>query len=333
MLLNILKRGKVIIIAEHTPSSGTSLVELQEVTKSFSAGTAVSNLSFSLEPGKILGLLGHNGAGKTTTIRMILNLIKPDTGHISVIGQPVCPTVKDKIGYLPEERGLFKSMKVIELLTFFGTMNNMKASKAKSEALWWLKKLDLLDRKDAKVDDFSKGMQQKVQWISAVLHRPPLLILDEPFSGLDPVNASVFEELINEIKESGSGILFSTHILEQAERLLDDVIMLKKGAAVVKGTLPEVRARFGSDWVQVRGEGSAEALSTMREITDLDVKSEYSRLRPADGYQARNILEELVKRDCEIREFSLVEPSLKEIFLYKIGDLEVDGVLDREVAA
>jgi len=309
------------------------LVELQDITKSYKDVRAVSDLSFQLEPGKILGLLGHNGAGKTTTIRIILNLIIPDSGRISVIGQPVTPAVKDQIGYLPEERGLYKRMKVLELLVFFGSMKGMKSSSAKHEAIAWLKRLDLHDRRESKVDELSKGMQQKLQWIAAVMHQPPLLILDEPFTGLDPVNAILFEDIIRESRDRGCGILFSTHILEHADRFLDDVIMLKSGEAVVNGALSDVKARFGSDWIQVRGSGCYEVLSGMNEVSELSESSQAIRFRPADGITAREILEKLMSNDCMIREFSVVEPSLKEIFLHMVGGIEVEGLVDKEMSA
>lgn len=309
----------------------TPLVELEGVTKRFGDNIAVDNLSYTVKPGEIFGLLGHNGAGKTTTIRMILNLIKPDGGRISVMGKPVSQEVKDSIGYLPEERGLYKKMKVRDLLVFFGEINGLSKSHAKQETDAWLKRLELYDRRNDKAEEFSKGMQQKLQWISAVIHRPPLLILDEPFSGLDPVNANLFEEMIHQVRDQGTAIMFSTHVLEQAENLIDHVVMLKQGQAVVAGALEQVKAQFGSRWVQVDGENVEDFLGQVSGVGEVRHERKRTRFRLEDGVRRVDVLKQLLDKGFDPKEFSQVEPTLKEIFLHKVGGVDMDGEYEEAV--
>lgn len=302
------------------------LIEIENVRKSYDGVAAVAGLSFELHPGRVLGLLGANGAGKTTTLRMILNIIAPDSGQIRVMGRGVDHLTKDRIGYMPEERGLYKKMKVEELLHFFGVVNGMRRSDARRETEAWLKRMDLWDRRQSTLEDFSKGMQQKVQFIATVMHRPPLLILDEPFSGLDPVNSRLFEELIAEFGKAGTGVIFSTHVMEQAERMLDDVIMLRKGEAVVQGTLEEVQRQFGAGWIEVRGQGCEEALDGFRGVTSKRPQGRSWRYQFEPGIEPRDVLRHLTEAGAEIERFVQLEASLNDIFLSRVGGLELDTI-------
>jgi ABC-2 type transport system ATP-binding protein len=310
-----------------------SLIRLDDVWKSYGELTAVAGLSFELLPGRILGLLGQNGAGKTTTIRMILNILKPDKGSIAVLGKSVTGEVKQRIGYLPEERGLYKKMKVGELLLFFGKLKGLSTAQARAEGEKWLERLSLADRKLSAVEDLSKGNQQKVQFIATIMHRPPLLILDEPFSGLDPVNARTFYDIIDELRRDGAGVIFSTHVLEQAERVLDDVIMLKAGQAVVQGTLDEVKAAHGSGWIEVRGEGAEAVLDDHPGVELKRPAGRAMRWRLKPGTQPGQILALLLERGVAVKKFEQLEASLNDIFLSRIGGLEVDTVTIGEESA
>ncbi len=312
---------------------GVPLVELSEVWKSFNGVTAVAGLSFSLAPGRILGLLGPNGAGKTTTLRMILDILRPDRGRVVVLGSRVDSHTRDRVGYMPEERGLYKKMKVEELLHFFGAINGLSRSTARREAEFWLRRFDLWDRRKSNVEDFSKGMQQKVQFIATILHRPPLLILDEPFSGLDPVNTHLFEALLTEMRGTGTGIIYSTHILEQAERLLDDVILLKKGSAVVQGELAEVKHRFGAGWIEIRCSASREILEQLPGVMDIRLHGDKMRLRVTKEASPPALLERLVRAGVEVHHFVPLEASLNDIFLTQVGGLELETVAAAPAAA
>ncbi len=312
---------------------GVPLVELSDIWKSFNGVTAVAGLSFSLAPGRILGLLGPNGAGKTTTLRMILDILRPDRGRIVVLGSRVDSHTRDRVGYMPEERGLYKKMKVEELLHFFGAINGLGRSAARREAETWLRRFDLWDRRKSTVEDFSKGMQQKVQFIATILHRPPLLILDEPFSGLDPVNTHLFEALLAEMRSAGTGIIYSTHILEQAERLLDDVILLKKGSAVVQGELAEVKHRFGAGWIEIRCSATREILEQLPGVIDVRPHGDKMRLRVSKEASAPALLERLVRSGVEVHHFVPLEASLNDIFLTQVGGLDLETVAAAPVAA
>jgi len=309
------------------------LIHFADVWKSFGTVNAVAGLSFELVAGRTLGLLGHNGAGKTTSIRMILDILKPDKGEIRVLGRTVDPSVKDRIGYLPEERGLYKKMRVEDLLVFFGSVNGMPRPDAKREARAWLERMELADRAKSEVSDLSKGMQQKVQFIATVLHRPPLLILDEPFSGLDPVNSRLFEDLIAERRREGCGVIFSTHIMEQAERLVDEVILLKKGEAVVQGPLEDVKRRHGAGWIEVRGTGCAEALRAFPGVRDERPSGPATRFRLNEGVPASDVLACLLASGARIEKFEELQASLHDIFLQRVGGIDMDTVATGERAA
>src|SRR2546422_5209681 len=239
----------------------TCTVALDGVTKRFGDFAAVSELSIKVRAGRIYGLLGPNGAGKTTTIRMIVNITAPDSGRITVFGQQITPELQDQIGYLPEERGLYKKMKVGEQLKFFAALKNVSAKEADERVDRWLARLKLAEWKNKKSSELSKGMQQKVQFITAITHEPELLILDEPFSGLDPVNVEVLKEIILELKSAGKTIIFSTHQMELAEEICDDICLINRSRKVLDGSIREVKRSFGRNSVALRLEGENGALN------------------------------------------------------------------------
>jgi ABC-2 type transport system ATP-binding protein len=291
----------------------------QKVNKAFEAVHAVKDLSFTVEKGKVFGLLGPNGAGKTTTIRMIMQILLPDSGSIEIFGKPLTPSLRDRIGYMPEERGLYKKMKVIEAASFFGEMKSMRRGRAMQEAKRWLQKLDLAEWTEKKVEELSKGMQQKVQFICTVLHKPELLILDEPFSGLDPVNVNALKDAMLEMKNEGTTIIFSTHQMEQVERLCDAICLIHRGEAVLNGPLSDVKAKFGRGRVHMRYEGEAAFLRNPALVSGFDDYGKYVEIRPADGIPPQAILKQAV-REVTVTHFEIAEPSLNEIFIHLVGN-------------
>src|SRR5690606_33552556 len=231
------------------PPSGVPMpdptLRLDRVVKRFSGHTAVRGLTMEVPRGGIFGLLGPNGAGKTTTIRMIMNILTPDEGTITLLGQPVSRELSDRIGYLPEERGLYRKMEVLEHLVFLGQARGLRRHDARTRAAGWLERVGLSDWAARKIEDLSKGMQQKVQFIGTVLHDPELVVLDEPFSGLDPVNSKVLKDVVIDLAREGRTVLFSTHIMEQAERMCDHIVIIARGEKVVDGTLAQIKSEFG----------------------------------------------------------------------------------------
>ncbi len=230
-------------------TDSTATVVLRNVTKRFGDFTAVSELSLAVQPGRIFGLLGPNGAGKTTTIRMIVNIFAPDSGAIELFGKTISPATQDRIGYLPEERGLYKKMKVGDQLRFFAELKDISGKEADARIDRWLKRLKLSEWKAKKSSELSKGMQQKVQFITTVLHEPDLLILDEPFSGLDPVNVDLLKEIVLELKQAGKTIIFSTHQMEVAEKICDDICLINRSRKILEGSIRSVKAGFGRNAV------------------------------------------------------------------------------------
>ncbi|MEP6743610.1 MAG: ATP-binding cassette domain-containing protein, partial [bacterium] len=226
-------------------STSAATVVLRNVTKRFGDFTAVNDLSLEVHAGRIFGLLGPNGAGKTTTIRMIVNIFAPDSGAVELFGKAITPATQDRIGYLPEERGLYKKMKVGDQLRFFAELKNINGKDAEARADRWLARLHIADWKSKKSSELSKGMQQKVQFITTVLHEPDLLILDEPFSGLDPVNLDLLKEIVLELKQAGKTIIFSTHQMEVAEKICDDICLINRSRKVLEGSIRTVKAGFG----------------------------------------------------------------------------------------
>src|ERR1043166_3009218 len=293
---------------------------LDHVSKSCGDFRAVSDLSLQVKPGRVFGLIGPNGAGKTTTIRMIVNITVPDSGHIKLLGQPMTTALQDRIGYLPEERGLYRRMKVGEQLRFFAELKNLHGQDAEDRIDRWLTKLQLQDWRDKRTKDLSKGMQQKIQFITAVIHEPDLLILDEPFSGLDPVNVDLMKETILELRGSNKTIILSTHQMEIAEKLCDDVCMINRSRKVLDGRLREIRRSFAHNAVAVRVEGSDGVLNDPDLIVSVrQVGEEFEVLLTPDA-SPQTLLKRLVDSGTVISRFELVEPSLHDIFIQKVRE-------------
>ena len=297
------------------------ILELNSLVKEFDKKKAVDNISFSLNRGEILGLLGPNGAGKTTTIRMIMNIIVPDSGEIKILGKNFNENLKNKIGYLPEERGLYRKLKVMDTIEFFGELKGMKTNDIKNKAEVLLAKFNLLDYKDKKVEELSKGMAQKLQIIITIIHSPELLILDEPFSGLDPVNIEMVKDIILEKKKEGVSIIFSTHLMDFAEKLVDNVVMINKGKKVLDGELTEIKSQFGKRFVKINYEGDSAFLSSLPYIQSFkdygnEIEIELKNIEDKD-----KLLKDISSK-FSINSFILTEPSLNNIFIRKVKEGE-----------
>ncbi len=295
------------------------VLELDHLVKDFDNKRAVDNISFTLRQGEILGLLGPNGAGKTTTLRMILNIIMPDSGSIKILGEHFSEKMKERIGFLPEERGLYRKMKVSETLQFFGELKGMKKEVIKIKGAELLKKFDLEAYEDKKVEELSKGMAQKLQFITTILHSPELLILDEPFSGLDPVNIELVKDVILEKKREGITIIFSTHLMAYAEKIVDSVVMINNGKKVIHGTLPEIKADFGAKFIKLNYEGDASFVSSLDYVKSVKDYGKEMEIEPLDINMKDRLLKDLVDK-ISISSFQVTEPSLNNIFIRKVTE-------------
>lgn len=295
------------------------VLELDQLVKDFGGKRAVDNISFNLKRGEILGLLGPNGAGKTTTLRMILNIIAPDSGTINILGQRFSEKTKDRIGFLPEERGLYRKMKVSETLEFFGELKGMKKNAIKEQGKVLLKKFDLEGYYDKKVEELSKGMAQKLQFITTILHSPELLILDEPFSGLDPVNIELVKDIILEKKREGITIIFSTHLMEYAEKIVDGVVMIYNGKKVIDGELSTVKAEYGTRFIKVKYDGDVSFVSTLDYVKNVRDYGNEMEIEPKDISYKDKLLKELVAK-VSVNGFYITEPSLNNIFIHKVDE-------------
>jgi ABC-2 type transport system ATP-binding protein len=292
---------------------------LDGVSKSFDEFVAVEGLSLQARRGRIFGLLGPNGAGKTTTIRMIVGITAPDAGRVEVFGQSIRPELRDRIGYLPEERGLYKKMKVGEQLRFFAELKGIDGRKAEGEIDRWLERLSLADWKLKKTDELSKGMQQKVQFIAAVLHDPELLILDEPFSGLDPVSVETLKTAVLDLQAAGKTIILSTHIMAQAEQLCADICLINHARKVLGGSLREIKSSYGRNTVALRTVGAERVLSDPALVAGVKQLSDETEVLLADGADAQELLRRLVETGAQVTKFELIEPSLNDIFIEKVS--------------
>jgi ABC-2 type transport system ATP-binding protein len=291
-----------------------NVVELSNVTKRFDEFTAVENLSFTVRQGTIFGFLGPNGAGKTTSIRMIVNITAPDDGEIKVLGEHVSAATQQRIGYLPEERGLYKKMKIGDQLVFFANLKGVESREAAKRADYWLERLEIADWKNKTPVEMSKGMQQKVQLIATILHEPEFLIFDEPFSGLDPVSADLLKQVILELKQKGKTIIFSTHQMEQVEQMCDDICLIDHAKKVLGGSLKEVKRSFGRNTIILDYEGEGDFLKDDL-ISGQKQFANYAELRLKEGADAQEVLRRAVAAGVCINRFELVEPSLNEIFI------------------
>lgn len=294
------------------------VVELAGVTKAYESKVAVRDLSLSIDAGQMFGLLGPNGAGKTSSIRMMMGITMPDSGTIKLFGKPFERASLERVGYLPEERGLYKKMKVIEQLVFFGELHGLAAAEARKRANDWAKRLDIDEALSKKTEELSKGMQQKIQFIGALLHDPGLIVMDEPFSGLDPVNAKLLEQTLLELKDGGKAIIFSTHRMDQVEKLCDSICLIDGGRPVLQGPLKQVKARFGKNHVQIEYEGNDEFLQQSQLVKAYNNYGNYVEVRLATGADPQQLLR-LVMERSRVNRFELMEPSLEEIFKEVVG--------------
>jgi len=297
-------------------------VKLENITKSFGDFVAVSSLTLSVRAGRIYGLLGPNGAGKTTTIRMIANITAPDSGRIELFGQQITPELQDRIGYLPEERGLYQKMKIGDQLRFFAELKNVTGKAVAERIDRWLARLKLTEWKNKRSRELSKGMQQKVQFITAILHEPDLLILDEPFSGLDPVNVELLKDIVLDLKTAGKTIIFSTHQMEIAEKICDDICLINHSRKVLDGSLREIKQSFGRNSVALRIEGGNGILNDHSLVSKVEQYSDEIEALLAPGANAQDLLKKLVASEAMVSKFEMIEPSLKDIFIEKVSEAE-----------
>lgn len=295
-----------------------SILNVDNISKNYGDFKAVNNISFHVEKGRMYGVLGPNGAGKTTTIRMIMNILVPDSGSITLFGERMSDDLKNRIGYLPEERGLYVRMKVLEMLVFLGELNGQTREEAINTSNKWLERMELQEWKDKKIEELSKGMQQKIQFIGTVMHNPDLIILDEPFSGLDPVNVQLIKNVLMELKEEGRVIMFSTHMMEAAEKLCDDILLINKGQKVLGGDLIEIKKQHGKNSVQVEYEGNGEFVKSLPFIEKFDDYGNYLEVGLQDGHSSQKLLKAIIDR-IEVRRFQTTESSLNDIFIEKVG--------------
>jgi len=299
------------------------ILVLDRVTKRFAGHTAVDGLSLSVRAGVIFGLLGPNGAGKTTSIRVIMDIFQPDEGSVQLFGERAGRDHSARVGYLPEERGLYPRMRVLDVLVFLAEVKGVPRRAARLRALEWLDRLGLGDWRLRRVNELSKGMQQKVQFISTMLHDPDLVILDEPFSGLDPVNAQVMKDTVLELRRRGKTILFSTHIMEQAEKLCDELCIIARGKKLVDGALSDIKRTRGGHHLVIGFDGSAggaqQVFADKGLVKRVDDYGQYAELELAAGADAQQILQRLVASGARLSRFELMEPSLNKIFIDLVG--------------
>ena len=302
-------------------SENNATLKVENVSKHYGEFTAVNNLSFDVKAGRVFGFLGPNGAGKTTTIRMIVGITAPDEGRIELFGERISNETQNRIGYLPEERGLYKKMKIVDQLRYFAALKNVSQTEADKRIDYWLERMKLSEWKSKKTTDLSKGMSQKIQFISTVLHDPDLLILDEPFSGLDPVNVEFMINVVAELKARHKTIIFSTHLMETAERLCDDIILINKSRKVIGGTLREVKESFKKNMIALRAVGGESVLADAALIVKITEHADEKELLLAEGADEQVLLKRLIESGAKITKFEQVEPSLNDIFIEKIGKM------------
>jgi len=293
------------------------MLVLKNVIKEYKNVTAVNNIAFSIEKGKIFGLLGPNGAGKTTTIRMILNVIKPTSGEITFNGKIIDNDFQGIVGYLPEERGLYKKSKVIDIIIYLGELKGLTKKQAEENSLFWLKKLDIINYKHTKLEELSKGNQQKIQFIAAILHNPEVLILDEPFSGFDPVNQQLVKDIIVDLAKEGKIIILSTHQMDIAEKLCNQIFLINKGKEVFSGQLFDIKKNFGTDTIKIEFDDDSHKLNNIPGILHSDIFSNYAELQLAENINTTDFIKTAADI-INLKGFSIIEPSLHRIFIEEI---------------
>ena len=289
-------------------------IELSGVSKTFGRFKAVDGLSFRVPRGRVFGLLGPNGAGKTTTIRMIMNITAPDEGEIQILGAPMSRGTQNRIGYLPEERGLYRKMKVLDHLYFLAAIKEVSREKAKERIGEWLDKMELRPWLNKKVDELSKGMQQKVQFIATIVHDPEILILDEVFSGLDPINTALIKEYLMEFRSRGKTIIFSTHVLEQAEKLCDEICLVAKSKKILEGNLKDLKRQFAGDLLRLSCQASESEVGALPGVSSVQAIDGDYIIALAPGTDRREFLRRAFEK-YDVKAFSEKEPELEEIYL------------------
>lgn len=291
-------------------------VHVKNIHKSFGAQLAVKDVSFEVSPGEIFGLLGPNGAGKTTTIRIVLDIYKSETGSVAVFGGPLTDAKKDRIGYMPEERGLYQDQTLERVLHYLAEIKGLTRSEAKARTTLWLARFDLAEHARKKVKDLSKGMQQKAQLITTLIHEPELLIIDEPFSGLDPINTQMVKNILKDLAQKGVTLIMCTHQMHQVEELCDRILLVDKGSGILYGELDEIRRRFSGHAVNVRTRGPLPGLDG---ILAHEARNGATHLTLQEGYLPQQVLAELLAKDVVIEQFEIAVPSLDEIFIQVVG--------------
>jgi len=294
----------------------TRQVEASSIYKSFGDTQAVVDVSFVVERGEILGLIGPNGAGKTTTIRMLLDIFKPDRGTVSILGGPMTEEKKDRIGYMPEERGLYQDLPLERCLVYLGTLKGLSTAEARQRVGTYLKQFDLAAYKDRKVKELSKGMQQKAQLINTILHQPELIIVDEPFAALDPVNTQMVKDLLVELRQQGASIIMSTHQMHHAEELCDRIVLIDKGRIVLQGELEDVRRQYAGNAVLVRVAGELPVVPGVQSAAPYNHSTRWTL---TEDTSPQDVLRALVATGVAVEQFEVALPSLEEVFIRVVG--------------
>jgi len=290
------------------------MIVVENLVKEFQNTTAVDDISFSVEPGKIFGLLGPNGAGKTTTIRTVLNIIKPTSGKVLFNGEPITDNFLNEIGYLPEERGLYKKSRVIDVILYFAQLKNMTRTQAIQQADFWLKRLNIFNYRNNKLEELSKGNQQKIQFIMSVIHDPKLMIFDEPFAGFDPINQQEIRELIFSFITEGKIIMLSTHQMETAEKLCSEIFLINNGKEVTSGSLAKIKKDFGGNHIEVKFNGNISFIREMKDVINIDSYNNYAEIHLKAEVEPSLFLKDITDK-VELTHFSVIEPTLNRIFI------------------
>jgi ABC-2 type transport system ATP-binding protein len=295
-----------------------SIIKVDNVLKQFGSFTAVKDVSFEVQKGRIFGILGPNGAGKTTTIRMINYITIPDSGQVIINGKQAGPESQKQIGYLPEERGLYKKMKVGEQLLYLARLKGMSPNEARKSLKYWLDRFEASDWVKKELGELSKGQQQKIQFISTIAHNPDICIFDEPFSGLDPINSELLRDVIIELNRNGKTILFATHRMEQVEQMCDDICLFSNGSVILNGALTDIKRSFGKNTVKIEFQGDGAFLDELEHVRINNRSSNYAEIRLLDGADEQQILKRAVD-EVKVQHFEFVQPSLNEIFISTVN--------------
>lgn len=301
-------------------------LEIENISKRFGDFYAVKNLSFNIPKASIYGLLGPNGAGKTTTIRMVMNIIIPDEGAIKILDGKMDEGMKQRVGYLPEDRGLYPKMKVGEILLFLADLKGLKRQEARKRIDFWLERFDLADWKQKKVEELSRGMQQKLQFIATVIHQPEIIILDEPFSGLDPINTKLLKDIMLEMRGKGGTIIFSTHRMEQIEMICNNICLINKAERVLEGNLNQIKKQYGKNTVVLDYEGDAGFIKNFPETDKIDDYGKFMEIKIKEQTNPQDLLNKLVGR-IKINKFEVREPSLNAIFIDIVGEINAQDTV------